>query len=34
MADYASVIEGIKQNNFIVVGRVGIDLQPQHEAAT
>ena len=33
MTDYVSVIDGIKQNNFIVVGRVGIDLQPQHEAA-
>lgn len=33
MADYATIIDGIKQNNFIVVGRVGIDLQPQHDAA-
>lgn len=33
MADLAYVINGIKQNNFVVVGRVGMDLQPQHKAA-
>lgn len=33
MTDLAPVIQGIKQNNFIVVGRVGLDLQPQHAAA-